>query len=226
MLYFCVLLNQRAKRLFMGSIIKLGSLYLLVLILSSACMDNKVAFKNGDILFRGQNNSTLSSAINEVTQTGLSTNYTHMGIVQLENDSVYVIHAAPKKGVCKELLSEFCLNDSSVVVDLYRLNGLSEAKANAAICKATSLIGNPYNTSYILDDEGYYCSEFVYEVFAIDSVFELEPMTFIDPSTSLFHSGWIQHYEALGIDIPEGQLGCNPNGLASSKNIQFVKTIH
>ena len=82
-----------------------------------------------------------------------------------------------------------------------------------------------YNTTYILEDEGYYCSEYVYELFKKDSVFTLEPMTFKDPKTNEFHKGWIEHYQKLCIAIPEGKLGCNPNVRASSKTIGFVKNL-
>ncbi len=47
----------------------------------------------------------------------------------------------------------------------------------------------------------------------------LNPMTFKDPETGEFLPTWIEYYEKLGVEIPEGQPGCNPNGLASSDKL-------
>ena len=58
-----------------------------------------------------------------------------------------------------------------------------------------------------------------------DSVFTLEPMSFKNSETNTFHKGWITHYKNLGIAIPEGKLGCNPNGMANSNALKFIKKI-
>ncbi|MBR8537729.1 hypothetical protein KDU71_19315 [Carboxylicivirga sediminis] len=180
-------------------------------------------YQSGDILFRGYLNSTLSQAIDAVTQTGKEHHYTHMGLVEVDRDTVWVLHAAPGKGVCKELLEDFCLSDSdSVVVGHYRVKGLNTESVDTALAFANKQLGQPYNYSYILEDEGFYCSEFVYEAFAFDSLFKLNPMTFIDPQTGDFHRGWIKHYNELGIAVPEGEIGCNPNGMAANQRLEFL----
>jgi len=197
----------------------------LILVVLMSCIQKKERhqLRTGDILFRGRQSSELSQAIDEVTQTGNDQHYTHMGIVELYNDTIWVIHATPVKGVCKETLTQFCLSgQDSTLIGHYRINGIEEELITSAIDKAYSTLGQPYNYSYILEDEGYYCSEFVYELFVSDSVFKLEPMTFIDPSSRNFHQGWVKHYKSLGIDIPEGQLGCNPNGMAASDQLEFL----
>jgi len=180
--------------------------------------------KTGDILFRGSLESELSKAINEVTQTNMSTQYTHMGIADVVDSVVWVYHAAPGKGVCRELLAEFQDPDEneSTVVGVYRMNDRFQDKIPDAIHRAKQLIGQSYNNTYILDDDGYYCSEYIYHIWSGDSVFQLEPMTFKKPGTDLFHEGWITHYNKLGIDIPEGLPGCNPNGMSASENLIFV----
>jgi hypothetical protein len=47
-------------------------------------------------------------------------------------------------------------------------------------------------------------------------------MTFKDPETGKFLPGWIKHYQKLGIPVPEGEPGCNPNGLASSDKLKPI----
>ncbi|WP_439183777.1 YiiX/YebB-like N1pC/P60 family cysteine hydrolase [Carboxylicivirga taeanensis] len=184
-------------------------------------------YQSGDVLFRGYQNGSLSQAIDAVTQTDHNHHYTHMGLVEVADDTVWVWHAAPDKGVCKELLVEFCLEETdSVVVGHYRIKGLTAESITQALVFANQQWGQPYNYSYILEDEGFYCSEFVYEAFASDSVFTLNPMTFVDPQTGDFHQGWKHHYQELGVAIPEGEPGCNPNGMAASERLEFIGFIN
>ncbi len=200
--------------------------YVLIVALSVTCK-NTPQIKSGDIVFRGANSSDLSEAINDVTQTVKSTNYTHVGICDVVDGKVIVYHSDLDKGVLKEPLELFISSANTVRynVDLYRIKNIESKQIENAISIAKSLIGNPYNTTYILEDQGYYCSEYIYELYKKDSVFKLEPMSFKNPETNVFHQGWIEHYKNLGIAIPEGKLGCNPNGMASSTAIKFIKKI-
>lgn len=191
-----------------------------------ACQEksDSMEIKTGDILFRGSFNGDLSKAINDVTRTG-GTNYTHMGIAEVDDTLVWVYHAAPGKGVCRELLSDFQNPEERIRthVDVYRVNPEFQNRIPLAMQSVKKLVGQAYNYSYIIEDEGYYCSELIYHLWEPDSVFKLEPMTFKRRGSDEFHEGWIKHYRKLEIDIPEGQPGCNPNAMASSKNIYFIK---
>ena len=200
---------------------------LLIALFFSCNSSDELQIKTGDIIFRGALKSELSQAINDVTQTEIKTNYTHMGVCEVVENNVYIYHADLGKGVVKELLNDFLQTESysKYIADVYRIKNMDEHKLKTVINEANALIGNDYNTTYILEDKGYYCSEYVYEIFKKDSVFTLEPMTFKDPKTNTFHNGWIEHYQKLGIEIPEGKLGCNPNVMASSETIRFVKNI-
>lgn len=186
-----------------------------------------ITIKSGDIVFRGASQSDLSEAINEVTQTEKATNYTHIGICSVEDDIVFVFHSDLGKGVVKEPLELFLKpdNSSTYSADLYRIKNSTKLQIENAISKANDLLGEPYNVTYILEDKGYYCSEYIYELFKEDPIFSLEPMTFKNAETNTFHNGWVTHYRELGIEIPEGKLGCNPNGMASSKTLYFVKRL-
>lgn len=179
-------------------------------------------------MFRGAINSGLSEAINDVTQTSKLTNYTHIGVCKVENGNVVVYHSDLGKGVVKEPLEQFINAEDSIdyQVDLYRIKNITSKQIQNVLSAAQKLVGNSYNITYILEDEGYYCSEYIYEIFKADSIFALEPMTFKNSETDTFHNGWIEHYENLGIAIPEGKLGCNPNGMANSNTIEFIKKIN
>lgn len=179
--------------------------------------------QTGDLLFCSSTSGALSKAIDQATQTGKETHFDHIGIVEIQNDTVWVLHAAPEKGVCRETIREFLTSEKEkITATAYRLKVNYMKAIPAAIRKAHSLLGQHYNHSYILKDQGYYCSEYIYEVFASNSIFTLNPMTFKNPQTGRFINGWVNHYQKLGIPIPEGEPGCNPNGMAASEKLEII----
>ncbi len=186
--------------------------------------ESKPKIKDGDIIFRGNDTQGLSDAINSVTQTNAKTNYTHIGICFIKNDTSFVIHATPNKGVCIETIETFMQPDTNTkyISDIYRLKKDFRSCIPNAISKAKSLVGAPYDYTYIMDSEGFYCSEFIYHIFEACKVFTLNPMTFKNPNSNNFHSEWIEHYNELQIPIPEGELGCNPNGMATDSTIEKI----
>lgn len=186
-----------------------------------------ISLRTGDLLFCSSTSGALSKAIDQATQTGKETHFDHVGIVEIQNDTVWVLHAAPKKGVCRETIGKFLSSDKEkIIVTAYRLKINCLKAIPAAIHKAHTLLGQPYNYSYIIKNNGYYCSGYIYEIFAADSVFTLNPMTFKNPQTGQFLTGWVDHYQKLGIPIPEGEPGCNPNGLAASEKLERMGEVN
>jgi len=180
----------------------------------------KIQLQSGDLLFREETSGRLSEAIDQVTQTSGETHFSHVGLVEVTDTGIVVLHAYPEGGTCMILLKEFIHpKGDSVTVIAYRLKEEWQTGIPSAIQKAHHMLGKPYNFSYILTDTAYYCSDFIYRAFAADSVFSLEPMTFKDPATGNFPAAWKEYYQKMGIEIPEGQLGCNPNGLAASNKL-------
>jgi len=186
----------------------------------------KIKLQSGDILFREKTSGNISEAIDKVTQTSAETHFSHVGLVEVTDTGVVVLHASPKGGTCMISLEEFIHPEGeSVTVIAYRLKDEGQKAIPAAIRKAHSMLGKPYNFSYILSDTSHYCSEFVYLAFAADSVFKLEPMTFKDPKTHVSFPTWVEYYQKMGIEIPEGKPGCNPNGLAASEKLEKLGEI-
>nr|WP_319401972.1 YiiX/YebB-like N1pC/P60 family cysteine hydrolase [uncultured Carboxylicivirga sp.] len=199
------------------------TLTVLMIVVLAACQP-EAEIKSGDILFRGKSEGSLSSAIDEVTQTYPNFHFTHMGVVQVKNGEVMVWHATPDKGVVCEALQAFSSEngEDSVVIGHFRIKNISEQSIESALKLAKQYKGQPYDYTYIMESRGFYCSEFVYALFEKDSVFTLDPMTFKNPKTGAFHQGWIDHYQKMGIEIPEGKPGCNPNGMAASDKLEFL----
>ena len=186
----------------------------------------QINLQSGDLLFREKSSENISEAIDQVTQTSGATHFSHVGLVEVDDTGIVVLHAYPEGGTCMVLLNEFLHpKGDSVRVIAYRLKKDGQKAIPAAIAKAHSMLGKPYNFSYILSDTAYYCSDFIYLAFAADSVFKLEPMTFKDPKTGKFPATWVEYYQKLGIEIPEGKPGCNPNGLAASEKLEKLGEI-
>ncbi len=182
---------------------------------------NPNQIRTGDLLFRETVSSNLSQAIDQVTQTEKQTHFSHVGLAIVENDSVYVLHASPIGGTCRVSLADFSQPDGdSALVVVYRLLKAYQAAVPNAVSKARSLLGKPYNFSYVLSDTSHYCSEFIYLAFEKDSIFTLNPMTFKNPESGDFDPTWVKHYEKLTMEIPEGLPGCNPNGMAASDKLE------
>ena len=186
----------------------------------------QIKLQTGDLLFREKSSENISEAIDKVTQTSGETHFSHVGLVEVTDTGIVVLHAYPEGGTCIVSLNEFLHpKGDSVRVIAYRLKEDWQKAIPAAVRKAHSMLGKPYNFSYIMSDTAHYCSEFIYRTFAADSVFKLEPMTFKDPKTGLLPKVWVEYYQKLGIEIPEGKPGCNPNGLAASDKLESLGRI-
>ncbi|MEY8759923.1 YiiX/YebB-like N1pC/P60 family cysteine hydrolase [Chryseobacterium tongliaoense] len=199
-----------------------------ILLLVISCKTNPVSgLKNGDLLFVTAKESGLSGAINNVTQKQKSASFDHIGILEKENGKYFVLHAAPKGGSQKQALKDFVKDqreDQQHIV-VYRLKPEFQYTIPSAIEKAHSMLGKPYNFNYILDENSYYCSDFIERAFREDHIFKLEPMTFIDPKTGKTNAFWEEFYQKKNVKVPEGEPGCNPNGLAGSEKLERIKEL-
>ena len=206
---------------------KISAFAFIFVVLSSCRNSISSDLKNGDLLFVTAKESGLSGAINNVTQKQKNASFDHIGILQKDKTGIFVLHAAPKNGSQKQNLDEFLkdqANDGQKVV-VYRLKPEFQNIIPQAIVKANSMLGKPYNFNYILDENSYYCSDFIERSFRKDQIFKLEPMTFIDPKTGKTNSFWEEFYAKKNLKVPEGEPGCNPNGLAASEKIKRIKEL-
>lgn len=184
--------------------------------------------KKGDLLFVTMGETSLSNAINEVTQTEKQTNFTHVAIVDVDRNGHYwILHAGPRSGVERLAYQEFIDNakQQNQSIAIYRIFDSIEVDYDQVIREASMHIGKPYNFTYILSDTAMYCSDYVWKAYKHASIFQLEPMTFINPKTKSFDEGWVKHYDSLKLSIPEGRLGCNPNQMAVNPALYFVDWI-
>ncbi|OVE54026.1 YiiX/YebB-like N1pC/P60 family cysteine hydrolase [Chryseobacterium mucoviscidosis] len=193
------------------------------------CKNSQISgLKNGDLLFVTAKETGLSGAINNVTQKQKNASFDHIGIVEKSKDGIFVLHAAPKGGSQKQEIKDFLKDQSKEGqrIIVYRLKSEYQKSIPSALEKAESMVGKPYNFNYILDENSYYCSDFIERAFRQDHIFKLEPMTFIDPETGKTNVFWEEFYQKKNLKVPEGELGCNPNGLAASQKLERVMELN
>jgi len=201
--------------------------FFLIGLLACVHPEPQIKLQSGDLLFREKSSENISEAIDRVTQTSGATHFSHVGLVEVTDTGIVVLHAYPEGGTCMVSLRTFTHpKGDSVLTIAYRLKPEWQKVVPSAIKKARLLLGKPYNFSYILSDTAYYCSDFVYRAFAADSVFKLNPMTFKDPKTGAFTPDWIAYYQKMNLEVPEGKPGCNPNGLAASDKLERLERVY
>ena len=101
-----------------------------------------ISLHTGDLLFCSTTSGELSKAIDQATQTVNKTHFDHVGIVELAEGSVWVLHAAPKKGVSREPIESFLsTGEEPVNVTAYRLRN----QYSKAIPAAINTPANPRN---------------------------------------------------------------------------------
>jgi uncharacterized protein YycO len=198
---------------------------ILLFSLMTSCKSNRISrLENGDLLFVTAKETGLSGAINNVTRKQENASFDHIGMLEKNRAGNFVLHAAPEGGSQKQSLKDFLKdrkNDGQRVI-VYRLKTQYKKAVPAAVSKANSMLGKPYNFNYILDENSYYCSDFVERAFRADGIFKLEPMTFIDPKTGKTNAFWEEFYQKKNLNVPEGKPGCNPNGLAASDKLDRI----
>lgn len=178
--------------------------------------------KSGDLVFISSKGEMLSGAINRVTQVHEHENYDHVALVSKEGNDVNFLHATFKKGSVQQKAADFLQSYKDRRITVYRLLDVQPEVIKDGILEAKKMLGRPYNTTYVLSDSSYYCSDYIERAFRKYKLFNLEPMTFKDPKTGETDKFWESYYQKQGIPVPEGELGCNPNGLARSQVLRFM----
>ena len=194
----------------------------IIFILNSCATSIPKNIENGDFIFVEAENKNLSGAISRVTENNQNISFDHIAIVEKDKNKFYILETSVKNGSHKMKLKKFLTNNKQSKLVLYRLKTEYKSSMPDAIVTANSLLGKAYNSTYILNENSYYCSDFIERSFRKAHIFELNPMTFINPETGKTDDFWKSFYEKLNVEIPEGKLGCNPNGLSKSPKIEKI----
>lgn len=192
----------------------------------SACARSGQPLRTGDLLFQAGRESAMGGAIKAATGNDCELQFTHVGIAVIGSRADSVLEATSDGGVRMTVLSDF-LNKSA------RLNGRPVAIAKrlkdtagiaAAVARARTFLGQPYDYSFRPDNGKLYCSELVWESYLAPDgrrLFPAQPMNFraADGSMPPF---WNELFAKLGEEIPEGLPGTNPNDMSRDTSLTEV----
>lgn len=182
-----------------------------------------IQVRDGDLLFVTAATTGLSGAINDATAKNGQVSYDHVALVAHDAGIPIVLHA-DEKGSRRQTLEAF-LGDARAKhrqVFVYRLKQSQRAAIPDAIAKARTMLGKPYNFSYVQSEDSYYCSDFIERAFRAHHVFALQPMNFKNPRTGRISQYWIDTYRKMGMAVPQDQPGTNPNDMAASPMLDRI----
>ena len=208
-------------------------LLLLALALAAGCAQKQVSqLRNGDLIFVGlpldydAEGGSMDAAIASATGSPDELNLIHVAIAQVKADSVWIIDATIRHGVDRHpldtFLTDFTLRDGSLPEFIVkRVKGVD---ADAAVARARTYCGRGYDTCFLPDNEEQYCSELVQNSY-LDAegnpVFESAPMNFL-ASDGTMPPYWEWLFGLLGMDVPQGLPGTNPQDLSKSPLLETV----
>jgi len=197
--------------------------YLLLTILISCTKNFKL--QEGDLLFQDLDSSPLCDAIELLTTGYKGANFSHIGLVVLDNDTLKVLEAIPPKVMITNLGDfinrSFDKNGNPKVI-VGRLKKEFTNSISNAVSYSKSKLDITYDEVFLINNETYYCSELIFEAFEKDSIFQLKPMTFLHPNNKDTVTVWKEYYSDLNTNIPEGNPGINPGIMSLSNKIEIV----
>ena len=186
--------------------------------LLSACGDG---LRSGDLVFVCADTAGMDAAISAATADDNAVNYSHVGIIECTKDSgAFVIDATPQYGVSRHSLREFGAENGEL--HYYRVKGYDNG--NEWVGNAKRYMGRPYDFYFLPDNGKFYCSELVSEV-CLDAdgnpIFETQPMNF-RAADGTMPDYWVSLFDSLGVEVPQGAMGTNPNDFVKSGKLQRI----
>lgn len=208
----------------------LFSLFITMIIFGCQSSEKDFQFENGDLLFSvGKGESGLLKAIQNATSRTNEIPFSHVGIVFIEGDSVFIVETSPANGVVKTPLADF-INEAAVIDDkpliaVGRVRKEFRASAEKAPSIAVSHLGKKYDFEYDETDDSFYCSELIRFSYLDSSgspIFPALAMSFKNKETGNPEPFWVEHFQKLNKEIPEGKPGSNPADMAKSEVLEMV----
>lgn len=191
---------------------------------STICFSQKVhRYCDGDFLFVANDESDFEKAVNSSTKKDSEISFSHVGVIKIENDSIFVLEASPEEGVTKTSFIYFFNKSKHITVG--RLKAEYQSIIKKSIENIEKLIGKDYDCYFDAENDKYYCSELIQQNFNDKNgnlIFEPVKMKFINPGSNVGDDYWKKYFEKLNAEVPEGKNGSNPNSIYNSENIDII----
>lgn len=205
---------------------------IVLILIFSSCSHNEFKLQKGDLLFQDLDCGELCDAIEKVTTGVNGAKFSHVAIVsKIDNDGkAYVIEAYDKveETPVSEFLKRSHDDKGNPKVVVAKLLPEYQYLIPVAVNRAYKLLGKKYDSKFDLNDDSYYCSELIYDIFKYYDkgkkieLFPLNSMTFKDPDTGEIMNVWKKYFKELGIPVPEGKPGINPGAISRSPKLKVV----
>lgn len=193
-------------------------IFVCIIFYQFSCKQDQPKLKTGDILF-----ITNPGGQGKAIQLATHSKYTHVGVVFVENGKTYVYHAV--EPVMKSSLEEF-LNYSAngkFVAKRMKGNVLNDISNEQMRKLASSLLGRHYDIYFNWKDDEWYCSEFVWKLYARvykKEVGKLRPLKDFDLSSPIVKTIMEKRY---GKNIPYKEKMISPQDMFDSELLEEVK---
>lgn len=203
----------------MRSLLYIGVLFCIV-----SCGRNDSVLRPGDLLFQVGKGSDMTGAITAATGENGELNFTHVGIAVPARGADSVLEAASDGGVRLTPLDDFVARSARIdgrpAIVVMRLRDTTGTAA--ALARARTFLGQPYDYSFLPDNGRMYCSELVWESYLAQDGshrFPARPMNFraADGTMPPF---WTELFAKSGEEIPQGVPGTNPNDMARDPSLR------
>ncbi len=182
---------------------------------------------NVDLLFQDLDCGPFCDAIEKVTEGYRGAQLSHVGIAYFNENQWKVIEAG-SNGVVVTALSDFLIRSKDdqmkPKVLVGRIKNLDASVAGESSKNALAFLGSAYDDGFDIENKKYYRSELVYYSFLNQKkpIFSTNPMTFVNPDTKVTFNLWVDYFNDLKMEIPEGKSGLNPGGLSRSEYVEIV----
>ena len=189
-------------------------------------------FRTGDLVFIGipaeynAETGSMDEAIVAATGRG-SLNMIHAAILEMAPEGPMIIDATLKYGVDRHpldtMLAQFTLSGDAQAT--YIVKRLKKGFKPEFIDTAKSFCGRGYDLYFLPDNEELYCTELIQRCYTAPdglSYFPSQPMNFKNKDGEFPHY-WNWLFSLLGMDIPQGLPGTNPQDMMDSPALVQVK---
>ncbi len=184
------------------------------------CTNNETILQNGDVIFH-----TSTSSQSEAIQIATNSEYSHMGIIYIENGEYFVFEAVQPVKVTS--LNEWINRGKNQKYVVKRLKD-SQAILNKETLQKMKNIGSQfkgknYDLYFEWSDENIYCSELVWKIYkrALNiELGELKKLSSFNLENSIVKQKLKERY---GDNLPMDELVISPNDIFNCDKLETIK---